>query len=588
MAIMKLDATRRGCRGGSWWILLLAMCCTGAVGQVAATPAGISQASAGLLTGNPEERARIEQALPSRATVQPQKPRRLLIFDLNVNYGGHASIPYANYAFVRMGEKTGAYETVISRDPEVFRPETLRQFDAVFFNNTVGNLFEDADLRQSLVEFVHAGGGLLGLHGTSVAFTRWPGGREDFVEFGRMIGARGASHRESDEHVFIRLDDAGHPLNRVFGGGGFEYRDEFFRFEDPYSRNRVRVLLSIDTEKTDLEQGRAFGLVARADDDYPVAWVRNYGRGRVFYSTIGHNPYVFWEPKLLGFTLDAIQFALGDLEVPTVPSAKLNPAMRAQESLGWRLGIEAYTFHRFTFFETIDRTARLGLAHVGGLSFQRVSEQIPKNFDLGLTDEELRAIRLKLDDAGVRLLTFYLQDIPGDEAGCRRVFEFGRKLGIETFISEPALEALDTIERFADEYGICVAIHNHDAKSSPHYWHPEGVLKAVAGRSPRLGACADLGYWMRAGIDPVEGIRVLGDRLITLQMHDLNVLGPEGHDVPWGTGAGRSEAVFRELRRLGLQPVMIGLEYSHNFLESMPEVARCVEFFNDLCLQLAE
>jgi hypothetical protein len=162
MAIMKLDATRRGCRGGSWWILLLAMCCTGGVGQVVATPAVMSQASAGLLTGNPEERARIEQALPSRATVQPQKPRRLLIFDLNVNYGGHASIPYANYAFVRMGEKTGAYETVISRDPEVFRPETLRQFDAVFFNNTVGNLFEDADLRQSLVEFVHAGGDCLG------------------------------------------------------------------------------------------------------------------------------------------------------------------------------------------------------------------------------------------------------------------------------------------------------------------------------------------------------------------------------------------------------------------------------------------
>ncbi len=579
---------RSGVKRAGYWTGLVALTgwIVGGLGAWDAVAAVMSRGADGLLADRAEERARIEQALPARATARPEQPRRLLIFDLNVNYGGHGSIPHANYAFARMGERTGAYETAISRDPEVFRPETLRQFDAVFFNNTVGNLFEDPALRQSLVEFVHGGGGLLGLHGTSVAFTRWPGAHEDWPEFGVMLGARGASHRESDERVWVRLDDPGHPLNRVFGGEGFEYRDEFFRFHDPYSRDRVRVVLSIDTEKTELEQGRAFGAVTRPDNDYAVAWVRNYGRGRVFYSSIAHNPYVFWDPTMLGFYLDAIQFALGDLKVPTTPSGKLTPAMRAQEQLGWRLGIEAYTFHRFTFFETIDKTAALGLAYVGGLSFQRVSEAIPKNLEPGLTDDELRQIRLKLDAAGLRLLTYYLQDIPGDEAGCRRVFEFGRKLGIETFMSEPAVEALDTIERFADLYGIRVALHNHDAKGSPHYWHPEKVLQVVRGRSARLGACADVGYWMRAGIDPVEGIRLLGDRLITLQMHDLHEFSAVGHDVPWGTGVGRAEEVFRELHRLGVRPAMIGLEYSHNFLESLPEVKRCVDFFDALSLGL--
>jgi sugar phosphate isomerase/epimerase len=184
------------------------------------------------------------------------------------------------------------------------------------------------------------------------------------------------------------------------------------------------------------------------------------------------------------------------------------------------------------------------------------------------------------------LLTYYIHDIPGDETGCRRVFEFGRKLGIETFMTEPSTSALDMIERCADEYDIRVALHNHDAKASPQYWHPERVLEVVRGRSPRLGACADLGYWMRAGVDPIDGIRLLGDRLITLQMHDLNELSPQGHDVPWGTGAGRSEEVFLELRRLGVRPVMIGLEYSHNFLASMPEVERCVEFFNKVSMKI--
>jgi len=154
---------------------------------------------------------------------------------------------------------------------------------------------------------------------------------------------------------------------------------------------------------------------------------------------------------------------------------------------------------------------------MGGLSFQKVSQDIPKNFDPQLTDDELKQIRLKLDSAGVRLLTYYIQQIPGDPAGCRQVFDFGRKIGIETFMSEPTPEALDTIEKCCDEYDIQVAIHNHDQQASPLYWQPEGVLKVCQGRSRRIGACGDLGYWLRSGIDPIAAARTLKDRLLTVQ-----------------------------------------------------------------------
>jgi type 1 glutamine amidotransferase/sugar phosphate isomerase/epimerase len=475
----------------------------------------------------------------------------------------------------------------VSRDPEVFRPESLRQFDAVFFNNNVGNLFTDPALRQSLVEFVYGGGGMMGVHGTSVAFTQWPGAVEDWPEFGLMIGARGANHRASDEHVFVKLDDPAHPLNQTFGGQGFEYRDEFFRVHEPYSRKRVRVLLSIDTDKTDLKQGRGSAPLERADNDFALAWVRNYGRGRSFYCTIAHNPYVFRDPKLLPFYLAAAQFVLGDLPAPTIPSANLTSAIRAQEKLGWRLGIEAYTFHKFSLFEAIDKTAALGLPFMGGLSVQKVSDSIPKDFEPGLSDDELRQIRFKLDDAGVRLLTYYIHDIPGDEAGCRKVFEFGRKIGIETFMAEPKPEALGTIEKFCDAYDLNVALHNHDAKASPVYWNPAGILQACEGRSQHLGACADLGYWMRAGLDPIQAVKQLKDRLITVQMHDLHARGPDGHDVPWGTGIGNTAGFLEEIHRLGIRPTMFGLEYSYNWLESMPDIAKCVAFFNQVSLGLA-
>lgn len=534
-----------------------------------------------------DERARIEAALPQAAPAKPLRPRRLLIYDANVGYGGHGSIAAANLAFTLMGTRTGAFETVVSRDPAVFRPDSLRQFDAVFLNNTVGNLFEDPALRQSLIEFVYAGGGLMGVHGTSVAFTRWPGAHEDWPEFACLLGARGASHLDANEKAFVRVEEPEHPLCRAFNGQSFEYADEFFRFGDPYSRRRVRVLLSLDPERSARLQGKESLHPFRADQDYALAWVRHYGRGRVFYSAIAHSPRTFGERPMLEFYLVAAQFVLGDLPAPTIPSALLTPALRAQEALGWRLGIEAYTFHKFTFFEAIDKTAELGIPYMGGLSFQKVSDQIPKNLEPGLTADELRQIRLKLDAAGIRLLTYYIQDIPGDEAGCRRVFEFGRALGIETFMSEPAPAALETVARFCDAYDIKVALHNHDQKGSPVYWRPEGILEVCRDRTPRLGACVDLGYWMRSGIDPVAGIRTLGERLITVQMHDLHELSPEGHDVPWGTGAGKTAEILREMHRLGIRPVMFGLEYSYNWLESMPEIARCREFFDAVSLELA-
>jgi hypothetical protein len=383
-----------------------------------------------------EERPRIEMAVPAKAFAVPCKPRKLLIFDSNVGYGGHPSAGTANVAFALMGRRTGAFETVVSKDAAVFAPESLRQFDAVFFNNTVGNLFQDAALRESLVEFVYAGGGLMGVHGTSVAFTQWPGAIEDWPEFGVMLGARGANHRANNEHVFIKLDDPTHPVNQAFEGQGFDYQDEFFRVHEPYSRNRVRVLLSIDTAKTDMSQGPAYGKIERADNDYALAWVRQYGRGRVFYCGFAHNPYIFWDPKMLRFYLAATQFVLGDLPGPTTPSAKLTPAVLAQEKLDWRLALVPLASTELTLFETIDKAAELGLLYVGGLSNQKVSSDIPKAFDNELSSDDIKQIRLKLDAAGVRLLVCRTERLPSDDADRDTMAEFARRTGIEAVVAD--------------------------------------------------------------------------------------------------------------------------------------------------------
>lgn len=263
-----------------------------------------------------EQRQKIEAALPAKAPARPKKPRKLLVVDTNMGRGGHPSIPSANLAVELMGKKTGAFEAVISHDTSMLEPDKLRQFDALYLNNTAGDLFDTQAKKDALLALLRGGGGLLANHAATITSPAWP-------ELAEILGATGAMHREANEKVMIKIDDPKSPLVAAFGGRSFEFVDEFFRFQEPYSRQKVRVLLSIDVPNTDLNQGRCYGTCMRADNDYAIAWVRSYGKGRVYYTTFGHGPEVFADSRILTHWLAAIQFALGDLKVNTTPSAKL-------------------------------------------------------------------------------------------------------------------------------------------------------------------------------------------------------------------------------------------------------------------------
>jgi type 1 glutamine amidotransferase len=275
-----------------------------------------------------EERRKIEEAIPRTAPVAaPAKPRKLLVIDLNVGRGGHRSIPHANLAVKLMGKKTGAYEAVFGRNRSSLRAKSLRQFDAVFLNNTIGPIFNTPELRKGFAAFLADGGGLVANHAVTVTSTDW-------ARFGEILGARGAAHRDADEKVTVKLDDPRSPLNAAFGGKSFQIADEIFRFQAPYSRSKVRVLLSVDVARTDMNQGRPRGNCVREDNDYPISWIRRHGKGRVFYCSLGHNPYVFWNPKMLKHFLAGIQFALGDLKADATPSAKRKAQGTARVSGG--------------------------------------------------------------------------------------------------------------------------------------------------------------------------------------------------------------------------------------------------------------
>ena len=266
----------------------------------------------------------------------------------------------------------------------------------------------------------------------------------------------------------------------------------------------------------------------------------------------------------------------------TVNAAQVS---NAQSPLSWRLGPAAWSFKEFTFFEAIDKTRALGIYYIEAFQGQRLSDDSDLTLDITLGDDVLSDINRRLNRAGVTLTSIYMHNIPRQPAECRKLFELCRKLNIETIVSEPPPEDLDAIEKLCNEYKINLAIHNH-AKGKSRYWNPRYVAQVCYGRSKRIGACCDTGHWQRSGISPVEGVKILEGRIISLHVKDLNVAGPEGHDVPWGTGEGEIADTLGQLHRQGVQPTIIAIEYEHNWKNSMPEMAQCVRYFRQVVNKL--
>jgi sugar phosphate isomerase/epimerase len=256
------------------------------------------------------------------------------------------------------------------------------------------------------------------------------------------------------------------------------------------------------------------------------------------------------------------------------------------EKLGWRLGCQAYSFNRFTFFEAVDKTASLGLKVIEMYPGQPMS---PQHRDIrvgvGMPPDAEKAVLEKLQSAGIKLTNYGVCGLPKDEKACRQTFEFARRMGIETLVSEPPPEAFDLLDKLVEEYKINVALHNHPKPS--RYWDPQTVLKVCKDRSPRIGACADTGHWMRSEIKPLEAIRLLEGRIISFHFKDLNKYGPGAHDVPWGTGQADVRAILKEVRRQKIQAVF-SIEYEYNWENSLPEIAQCVEFFDKVAAELLQ
>ena len=327
------------CLTGGLFTLSILLSCSKAVRVADQTEKQLKNNKQGLKVLTQNELKELSNLIPKRARANKARPRHILIYNYTPAHWHDIAIVWGSSAIELMGKKTGAFTTTVSHDPAIFSNENLSRFDAIVLNNTQGNYFGAVDQveirKQALVDFVKNGKGVIGIHGASV-FENFdvPAKTPAEEELRNLIGGSFQVHPWEAEPVSVRIEDIDHVLSKSLleslginkdlntNASSYKsavfplpYKEEIYQFAEPYSRKNLRVLLSLDMSKT-ADKGQ------RTDKDYALAWIKEYGRGKVFYSALGHNSNFFRDANMLEFLLDGIQFALGDLQADTTPIPK--------------------------------------------------------------------------------------------------------------------------------------------------------------------------------------------------------------------------------------------------------------------------
>jgi uncharacterized protein len=242
-------------------------------------------------------------------TLPPKGTAHVLVIG-QTNGWQHDSVPDAMANIWRMGHDTKLWEATLRTDtklitkkdlnsPKGFNRTNLNYFDALVFASTTGELDMTDDQKEDMISFIKdEGKGFVGIHAALDTNYKWP-------EYGEMIGGWFDEHPWTTFSAPIIVEDPSFPAVRHFPKEFVKY-DEIYQAK-AWSRDKVNVLLSLDPRKLDYNNPR----VHRTDHDFAVAWSKMYGKGRVFYSTLGHTKQSWDDPDIEKMYFEAIKWVLG-------------------------------------------------------------------------------------------------------------------------------------------------------------------------------------------------------------------------------------------------------------------------------------
>jgi len=254
----------------------------------------------------------LSAALPAQTS---DKPKRNLLFIGQAKGYQHEAISTAMATLYNLGRSSGLWNTVLRTDctaitkkPLKWEAKNLDAFDAIIFF-TDGDLDMDVSQKADLLSYVRDDGkGFIGIHSATITFTKWPA-------YGEMIGGYFDEHPWGTFNAPVIVEDPAFPGMKQWPSA-FTINDEIYQIKD-FSRTTTRVLMRLDPSKLDLTNPR----VHRRDGDFAVTWARMYGKGRVFYSTLGHVEANWDRPEMQTMIVEAIKWVLKLVDADVTPRA---------------------------------------------------------------------------------------------------------------------------------------------------------------------------------------------------------------------------------------------------------------------------
>jgi len=223
-----------------------------------------------------------------------QQPQRILYCTHSAGYR-HEAIPVSQTVLTQLGKTSGLFDVTATEDMAEFTTEKLARYAAVMFYTT-GELPMSSMQKTALLDFVGSGRGFLGAHCATDTFYEWP-------DYRALIGGYFDGH---PWHQSVRIEVADPASSLVsFLGRSFEIKDEIYQIRD-FEERESQVLLRLDPASVDLSRDG----VHRRSYGWPLAWTRSYGRGRVFYTALGHEEAVWQDARYQRLLLNAIRWSI--------------------------------------------------------------------------------------------------------------------------------------------------------------------------------------------------------------------------------------------------------------------------------------
>lgn len=256
------------------------------------------------------------------------------------------------------------------------------------------------------------------------------------------------------------------------------------------------------------------------------------------------------------------------------------PSLFAEEKSdpygGFKLGAQSYTFRNFDLEPALKRMKELGLKY---------GEFYQKHCPITSDAKKIKAFLDLCKEYGVTPLAWGVQGFGKDHDANKKVFEFGKALGLKMFSADPSPDSFDSLDKLCEQYKIAIGIHPHGpAGKGLHRWYSaEVIMKAVKDHHALIGACLDTGHLIRAAqlgkkLDPAEEVRTMGKRNFGMHLKDHD--NQKHRDVVYGKGALDVPAVIKALKEVKFDG-LISIEYEANADNPSPDVKACLEVFKE-------